>query len=226
MLLLLIEDDEDLGRALVRALTEDGFEVRWILRGDEGLYRAKDWDHDLVILDRMLPGLEGLEVLKQLRARKRVPVLMLTALNSLQNRIEGFDGGADDYLGKPFELAELLARVRALLRRSSQWRENGLSHGNVRLDPGSRRAYLDGSEVALTASEFATVELMLSRRGRVISKQMIEDRLHTDGTEVGANSVEVHVHRIRAKLGRDFIQTRRGLGYIVDDPAPAKTASA
>lgn len=221
MRILLVEDDMDLGEALRDALQEAGFAVNWVKDGAEGLYEAREWDYDLVVLDRMLPGMEGLDVLKRLRMKKKVPVLMLTALTMLENRLEGFAGGADDYLGKPFELPELLARLRALLRRSSDWSETGIVQGDVRFDLEQRKVYRSGVEVALTSSELATVELLLTRRGRPISKQTLEDRLHDDGTEVTPNAVEVHIHRIRAKLGKDFIQTRRGVGYCVE---PRRTA--
>jgi len=215
MRVLLVEDDEDLGRAVVCALEEEGFGVHWEKGGSEGLYRAKEWDYDLIILDRMLPGLDGIGVLKQLRIRKRMPVLMLTALNTLQNRLEGLDGGADDYLGKPFELPELFARIRALLRRSSDWNEVGLEHRDVRLDPVAQKVYKGGAEVGLTASELDTVELLMSRKGKLVAKRILEDRLHEDSAEYQSNSLEVHIFRIRSKLGKDFIQTRRGLGYMI-----------
>ncbi|HVU22518.1 MAG TPA: response regulator transcription factor [Opitutus sp.] len=220
MVLLLVEDDEDLGRALTRALQEEGFTVHWTKQGDDGLYLAREWDCDLVILDRMLPGLDGLEILRRLRRDKRVPILMLTALNRVENRVEGLEGGADDYLGKPFELTELFARVRALIRRSSEWTAAGLVHGDIRLDPVDRKVFRAGTEVVLSASEFDTVELLLSRQGRTVSKQVLEDRLYSDGAEVGSNSLEVHIHRIRAKLGKEFIKTRRGVGYLVEAPRP------
>lgn len=210
MLILLVEDDEDLGRAVGRALEEEGFGVHWAKTGDEGLYRATDWDYDLVILDRMLPGLEGIELLRRLRARGRVPVLMLTALNRLSDRIEGLNGGADDYLGKPFELTELFARARALLRRSSQWNQAGLAHGDVRLDPIARRVFKGEAEVALTASELATVELLLARKGRTVSKQVLEDRLGREGVEINSNSLKVHIHRIGGNS--DGISSARGAG--------------
>lgn len=215
MRILLVEDDTDLGEALVDALSENGFDLHWARDGEEGLYEAQEWDYDLIVLDRMLPGMDGLEILKRLRVKKKVPVLMLTALSMLECRLEGFADGADDYLGKPFELPELLARIRALLRRSSDWVETAIVHGEVRVEPGTRKVFRSGREVALTASEFATVELLLSRRGRPISKLALEDRLHGDGAEVSPNALEVHIHRIRGKLGKDFIQTRRGVGYVL-----------
>lgn len=222
MRILLVEDDLDLGEALAAALSEDGFDTHWIKDGEEGLYQALEWDYDLVVLDRMLPGLAGLDVLKRLRRKKKVPVLMLTALSMVENRLEGFAGGADDYLAKPFELPELFARIRALLRRSSEWTETGMTHGEVRFDSMARKIFRSGVAVAMTASELATVELLLSRKGRAVSKQLLEDRLHSDGAEVSPNSLEVHIHRIRAKLGKDFIQTRRGLGYVVGGAAAPK----
>ncbi|HCN77324.1 MAG TPA: DNA-binding response regulator [Verrucomicrobiales bacterium] len=215
MLILLIEDDLDLGAAIVRELKAEGFAVEWERTGSGGLFRAIEWDHDLVILDRLLPGMDGTEVLRSLRKKKQVPVLMLTALNRLTDRVKGLDLGADDYLGKPFELAELLARIRALLRRSSAWSDEALTHGDLEFHFGAKRVFKGGKEVVLRASEFATVELLLSRKGRPVSKQVLEERLHEDFGKFQSNSLEVHIHRIRSKLGHDFIQTKRGLGYLV-----------
>lgn len=215
MLILLIEDDLDLGAAIARELKAEGFAVEWERTGTDGLFRAIEWDHDLIILDRLLPGMDGFGVLRSLREKKHVPVLMLTALNRLVDRVKGLDLGADDYLGKPFELAELLARVRALLRRTSEWNGGALTHGDLHFDFGTKQVFRNGEEVVLRASEFATVELLLSRRGRPVSKQVLEERLHEDIEKIQSNSLEVHIHRIRSKLGHDFIQTKRGLGYLV-----------
>lgn len=215
MLILLIEDDSDLGAAIVRELRAEGFQVEWEQTGNDGLFRALEWDHDLVILDRLLPGIDGFEVLQRLREKKSVPVLMLTALNRLVDRVKGLNLGADDYLGKPFELAELLARVRALLRRSSDWSDESLVYGDLQFNLQSKQVFKNGEEVMLRASEFSTVELLLSRKGRPVSKQVLEERLHDDIGKFQSNSLEVHIHRIRTKLGHDFIQTKRGLGYLV-----------
>ena len=215
MLILLIEDDIDLGSAMVREFKDEGYQVEWEKTGDDGLFRALEWDHDLIVLDRLLPGIEGMEVLRRLRAKKHVPVLMLTALHTLRHRLQGLDGGADDYLGKPFELPELLARIRALLRRSSEWSDECLIHGDVRFDPVKKQAFKDGVEVELTAIEFTTVELLLARKGQPVSKQVLEERLYEDIGRYQSNSLEVHIHRIRSKLGHDFIKTKRGFGYLV-----------
>lgn len=216
MLILLIEDDEDFGSALTEALREKGYDVDWRKSGDEGLYRASEWEHDLVVLDRMLPGMDGIEVLRNLRARKTVPVLMLTALNSPADRVEGLDSGADDYLGKPFELPEFFARIRALSRRLKTPENTPPSSGELRLEPHTRQVFFGDQEVPLTPTEYRVVEMLLLRRGRLVSRQILEDRLAGGGAERGENVLDVVIHRVRQKLGRETIRTRRGLGYLIE----------
>ena len=217
--ILFIEDDEDLGSAVVEALERHGYRVRWERDGRDGLYRAREWDPDLVILDRMLPGLSGMDVLEGLRRKKRTPVLMLTALNTAENRVEGLETGADDYLGKPFDLAELLARIRALLRRSADMADEQLRCGDLRLLPFSRQVFRGERELTLTPVEYDTLELLLQRRGRVVSRLLIEDRM-TGGEDrdVPPGALDVHMHRLRKKVGADLIRTRRGQGYLIQEP--------
>jgi len=217
VLVLLIEDDEDLGGSVELALSEEGYTVEWIRRGDLGLYRAAEWEADLVVLDRMLPGIDGFTVLKSLRKTKDTPVLMLTALNTLENRLEGLDAGADDYLGKPFELPELLSRVRALLRRSDSSSSKILEHDGLRIDLSTQRVWLMGEKIALTRSEFITLEVLLRKKGRPVSRKILEDYLYRDLDEFSPNALDVHIHRIRKKLGNQLIVTRRGIGYEIPD---------
>lgn len=221
MLILLVEDDEDLGRELAGVLRHEGHDVVWEKTGAEGLYRAREWEYDLVILDRMLPGMDGLQVLAKLRRHKSIPVMMLTALGSTQHRVEGLDGGADDYMGKPFELEELLARIRALSRRPGNVSGPRLTWRDITLDTTSHMLSRAGKTIPLTHNEYATVEFLLMRKGRPIPAATLEDRINLDDREFRSNAVEVLIHRIRQKVGKDFIKTRRGFGYMVPDSPEA-----
>ncbi len=226
MRILLVEDDKLLADAISRALVQSTYAVDRVATGEAADGALTHQVYDLVILDIGLPGLSGLEVLQRLRARRnRVPVLMLTAMDALSDRVRGLDAGADDYLTKPFDLPELEARVRALLRRGAEAAPS-LVHGRLRLDPTARRVYHDGQPVDLSAREFAVLELLLMREGRVVSKEHMVNHLYGWGDEVGPNAIEVYVHRIRKKLeplGCD-IRTVRGMGYLMEQPpgdAPA-----
>jgi len=215
MNILLAEDDTDLGETLVSVLEEAGFSVRWAKTGSEVFYFAETLSVDLLILDRMLPELEGLDVLRRVRKQSDVPVLVLTALNTLDHRVEGLDAGADDYLGKPFEIVELLARVRALVRRAPREWQSILTHGDITLDSLGRRVTRRGEAVDLTHAELQAFEYLLKNRGRVISREQLEILIYDD-RDLRANPVDVLIHRIRKKLGRDLIRTRRGYGYLIE----------
>lgn len=215
MRLLLVEDDEDFGQSLRAALQDEGYSVDWTRTGLEGQHKASEWEYDLVILDRMLPEMDGTSILRGLRKKSSVPVLMLTALNTAEHRAQGLDLGADDYLGKPFELQELFARLRALLRRSYGIGTDGIQCGQVRLVPATRQVFLEGREVVLSAAEVRIIEILLLRQGRTVSHMALNDRLGDFAAELTPNALEVCIHRIRKKLGKDFIQTRRGLGYVI-----------
>ena len=224
MRILLVEDDKLLADALSRALVQSAYAVDACATGEQADSALIAHSYDLVILDIGLPGLSGLDVLRRLRSRKtQVPVLMLTALDALADRVRGLDLGADDYLAKPFDLPELEARVRALLRRGTQ-SSLFLQHGRLRLDTVGRRVFHDDQPVELSARELAVFELLLMREGRVVSKEHMVNHLYGWGDEVGANAIEVYVYRIRKKLeplGCE-IRTVRGMGYLmerVDDPA-------
>jgi DNA-binding response OmpR family regulator len=218
MRILLVEDDRVLADALSRALVQSAHAVDVVSTGEEADYALAPGIYDLAILDIGLPGLSGLDVLKRLRGRKStMPVLMLTAFDTLADRVRGLDLGADDYLAKPFDLPELEARVRALLRRSTQSTPY-LEHGQLRFDTVGRRVFHDKRPVELSPRELALLELLLMRAGRVVSKEQLVNHLYGWGEEVGDNAIEVNVYRLRKKLeplGCE-IRTVRGMGYLID----------
>ncbi|MDP1535287.1 MAG: response regulator transcription factor [Rubrivivax sp.] len=219
MRILLVEDDNILADALSRALIQSAYAVDVVGDGEQADSALALEIYDLAILDIGLPGRSGLEVLQRLRARRsRVPVLMLTAFDTVADRVNGLDGGADDYLAKPFDLPELEARVRALIRRGSDSPAPSLVHGRLRLDTAARRVYHDEQPVELSAREFAVFELLLMREGRVVSKEHMVNHLYGWGDEVGANAIEVYVYRIRKKLEPMGCQIRtvRGMGYLME----------
>ncbi len=216
MRLLVVEDEPDLQSLLARALRAQGYAVDVASDGEEGLYKAKTWDYDLIVLDWMLPKMSGISLLRELRLKKKTPVLLLTAKDSTDERVAGLDSGADDYLVKPFELKELLARIRALVRRSSGISSNVIEIGDVRIDTGSQSVYRHGELINLTAREYALVELLALRRGKLVTRQMLYDHLFDENDDTLSNLIEVHMSNVRKKLGKDFILTRRGAGYIID----------
>lgn len=217
MRLLIVEDEPDLREALIQALTEDGYAVDAAGDGSTGLTKALMWPYDLVMLDIMLPRKDGWEVLAELRKEKATPVLMLTARDALDDRVRGLDGGADDYLVKPFSVAELLARVRALIRRTSGLASSVAEVNGFEIDLAKKTVCRDSELIPLTAREFSLVELLLLNRGKLISRTQIYDHLFGEDDDSLSNLVDVHVSNIRKKLGADFIKTRRGLGYLIDD---------
>lgn len=219
MRILLVEDDKILADALYRTLVQSAYAVDLVSNGDQADNALHIHIYDLVILDIGLPGLDGFEILRRLRARKSsVPVLILTALDALADRVRGLDLGADDYLAKPFDLPELEARVRALLRRGHGSSMPELVHGRLRLDTTGRRLFYDDQPVELSARELALLELLLMKAGRVVSKEHLANHLYGWGDEVGPNAIEVYVYRIRKKL-EPFgcqIRTIRGMGYLLE----------
>lgn len=221
MRILLVEDDKLLGQGLETGLVQAGFAVAWAHDGEEALLALEAEVFDAVVLDLGLPVVDGLTVLRRLRARgNRVPVLILTARDEIDDRVAGLDAGADDYLTKPFALTELHARLRALIRRARGQAQPLLQHGRVTLDPAGRTATLDGAPVELSAREFATLLELLSNAGRVRSRAQIEEKLYGWGDEVESNAVEVYVHHLRRKLYPELIQTVRGVGYLVPAELP------
>lgn len=219
MRILLVEDDKILADALYRALIQSAYAVDVVDNGEQADHALHVHPYDLVILDVGLPLLSGMDVLRRLRARKsRIPVLMLTALDALADRVRGLDLGADDYLAKPFDLPELEARVRALLRRGHGNTTPDLMHGRLRFDTAGRRLFYEEKPVELSARELAVLELLLMREGRVVSKEHMVNHLYGWGDEVGQNAMEVYVYRVRKKLEPlgCRIRTIRGMGYLLE----------
>jgi two-component system OmpR family response regulator len=216
MRVLAVEDEPDLLGSLMKALREDGYAVDGAPDGEDGLYKAESYDYDAIVLDIMLPGIDGWELLRRLRKTKKTPVLMLTARDAVRDRVRGLDTGADDYLVKPFELAELLARLRALIRRSASQAQARLQIGDVVIDTAARTVTRNGEAVTLTAREYALVEFLALHRGKVVTRTMLYEHLFDETDDTLSNLLDVHVSNIRKKLGHDFITTRRGHGYSIE----------
>ncbi len=216
MRLLLVEDDAMIAEAIRTGLKRDGFTVDWVGDGDSADRVLRTEQFDLLLLDLGLPHKNGLQVLKSLRARhETVPVLIITARDAVSDRVQGLDAGADDYLIKPFDLEELAARIRALLRRKSGRTAPEVEHLGVSLNPATHRVTQNGRDVTLSPKEFALLQLLLERPGNILSRAQIEERLYGWGEEVESNAVEVHIHGLRRKLGTEFIVNVRGVGYRV-----------
>ena len=216
MRVLVVEDEPELLRVLAQALRESGFAVDEADTGRSGLSKAIAWDYDLVLLDILLPEMDGWQVLGELRRTKATPVLLLTARDAIDDRIRGLDIGADDYVVKPFSLSEVLARVRALIRRSAGQPDPRIEIGAIVIDTARRKVSRSGSDIVLTGREYAIVELLSLHRGKLVTKTMIYDHIFDETDDTLSNLVEVHVSNVRKKLGKDFIETRRGMGYVVN----------
>jgi two-component system OmpR family response regulator len=216
MRVLVVEDEPDLRTSLGRALRDDGYAVDGAQNGEEGLYKAENYDYDAVLLDIMLPRVDGWELLRRLRKKKKTPVLMLTARDAVPDRVRGLDTGADDYLVKPFDLSELLARLRALIRRAASQDQSRLELGGVSIDMAARTVARGGAQVILTAREYALVEFLALHRGKVVTRTMLYEHLFDENDSTLSNLLDVHVSNIRKKLGHDFITTRRGHGYCIE----------
>ncbi len=220
MRILLAEDDALLGDGLTAGLRQKGFDVDWVRDGVQAAQAVADGEHAAVVLDLGLPRLDGLEVLARVRrSGSRVPVLVLTARDGLDDRVRGLDKGADDYVVKPVDLAELAARLRALVRRSRGEAAPELSIGALVLEPASRRVTWQGRDVELKPREFALLHELMLNAGRVLTREQLESRLYPWGDEVGSNAVEVHVHHLRRKLAPGLIRTVRGVGYLLPKDA-------
>ncbi len=219
MRLLLIEDDAKLSRLLVRGLREEGFAVDATIDGEDGAWRAVENEYDAVILDVNLPAMDGFAVLERVRSKgKRTPVLMLTARGALQDRVRGLNSGADDYLRKPFEFEELLARIHALLRRAAPEPDVCLRVADLVLDPRTREVTRGGRRVELTAKEFAILEYLLRHKGRVISRTTISEHVWDENFDAMSNVIDVTIYRLREKIhahGPPLVHTVRGAGYVV-----------
>ena len=223
MRLLAIEDDPDLNRQLATALTEAGYVVDRAFDGEEGHYLGESEPYDAVILDIGLPKMDGISVLEAWRrAGRAMPVLLLTARDRWSDKVQGFDAGADDYVAKPFHLEEVLARVRALLRRSVGHAKSEFMCGPVRLDSRTGRVAVDGNPVKLTSHEYRLLSYLMHHTGRVVSRTELVEHLYDQDFDRDSNTIEVFVGRIRKKLGVDIIQTVRGLGYLLTPPTEAR----
>jgi two-component system, OmpR family, response regulator MprA len=217
--ILIIEDDEGILRFLRRGFAFESYQVETALDGQEGLVKSREWHPDLIVLDWMLPGMDGLEVCRRLRASGPVPILMLTAKDMIQDRVQGLDAGADDYMVKPFELDELMARIRALLRRTQPDRVPTLTFADLTLDTSSRQALRNNREIQLTAKEYDLLELFMRHPRQVLTREMIFDRVW--GYDFGgeSNVLDVYIRYLRQKLvigtEQQLIHTVRGVGYVL-----------
>lgn len=217
MRLLLVEDDPLIGDGIRAGLSHDDYTVDWFRDGRSAEAVLKSEQYDLMVLDLGLPDKSGLEILKQLRARGNdLPVLILTARDAISDRVAGLDSGADDYMIKPFDLDELSARLRALLRRHSGRARSEIRHGDIILDPAAHSVTMAGRSVDISPREYAVLHLLLENEGKVMSRSRLEDGLYSWGGEVESNAIEVYIHHLRKKLGASLIRTIRGVGYIID----------
>lgn len=216
MRLLLVEDDTMIGEAVLDLLRDEHYAVDWVRDGEMAATALQAQHYDLVLLDLGLPRRDGLAVLSELRARgDRTPVLIATARDAVAQRIAGLDAGADDYIVKPYALDELLARIRALLRRAAGRAEPVYTHGNVAIHPATREVTVDGAPVVLTAREWAVLEPLIARPGVLLSRAQLEEKLYSWKDDISSNAVEVYVYGLRRKLGAALIQNVRGVGYMV-----------
>ena len=216
MRVLVVEDEPDLRAVLAETLCENGYAVDTSSDGCDGLYKATTWTYDAIVLDIMLPKMNGWDVLRSIRLTSSAPVLILTARDAVIDRVRGLDGGADDYLIKPFSVHELLARLRVLVRRSVGLSDSVITIDDIEINLVNRTVSKAGESVLLTAREYAMVEMLALHRGRLITRSQIYDHIFGEDDDSLSNLIDVHVSHIRKKLGVNFISTRRGLGYIID----------
>ncbi len=216
MRLLVIEDDSALRQSLAATLREENYAVDTAADGEEGAYKARPGGYDAIVLDLMLPRLDGWQVLARLRPKCRTPVLMLTARDAVTDRVKGLNGGADDYLTKPFDIDELLARIRALIRRAAGRTHPVLTIGEISVDTALRRVLCGGAEIALTAREYALLEYLALHRGELVTRTALYEHLFDEDDSTLSNLLDVHVSNLRKKLGHDLIVTRRGHGYCIE----------
>ena len=220
MRLLVVEDDKDLNRQLVKALVQAGYAVDSALDGEEGQFLGETEPYDAVILDLGLPKIDGVKVLESWReAGRSMPVLVLTARDAWSDKVKSFDAGADDYVTKPFHIEEILARLRALVRRASGHASSDLVCGPVRVDTRSGRVLVNGEAVRLTSHEYRLMSYLMHHVGRIISRTELVEHLYDQDFDRDSNTIEVFVGRLRKKLGIDVIKTIRGLGYVLEPPA-------
>lgn len=215
MRILVVEDDPTLLRSLAAALRDERYAVDTAADGEEGLFKAQSGTYDAVVLDVMMPRMNGWQVLEGLRLTRKTPVLMLTARDAVQDRVKGLDGGADDYLTKPFDVDELLARLRALIRRAAGQTSPVISIASLSIDTAARQVQVGDEQVTLTAREYALLEYLALHRGQVVSRTELYEHLFDEEESTLSNLLDVHVSNLRKKLGGDFITTRRGHGYCI-----------
>jgi DNA-binding response OmpR family regulator len=219
MQILLVEDDQSLANGLCKALRAEGFVTNHVAEGRAALHAVSVQPPDIVVLDLGLPDMDGLDVLRSIRGSgSTIPILILTARSSIDARVSGLDGGADDYLPKPFEIPELIARLRVIERRLSVTPEAAIEVGDVRLDTLSRQVYFKDEPIELARREYTVLKSLVENCGKVRTREQLESGLYAWGEEVSSNAIEVHVHHLRKKLGSDFIKTVRGVGYTVRKP--------
>jgi len=215
MRILVVEDQPDLQRLLRACLEDEGYAVDTAGDGEAGLAKGLVWPYDVIVLDLMLPKLDGISLLERLRERRSTPVLILSAKDALPDRVRGLDSGADDYLTKPFERAELLARIRAIIRRVAGQSQSTFRAGAVSVDLRSKTVSVDDALIALTSREFSVLEYLITHQGRVVSREELLDHLSDEHDESNSNSLEVFISNIRRKVGATLIETRRGFGYVI-----------
>lgn len=216
MRILLVEDDIMIGESVLDCLRAEHYAVDWVKNGAAADSALRTETYDLVLLDLGLPQRDGLTILRDLRTRKdRTPVLIATARDAISDRIAGLDAGADDYVVKPYDVDELLARIRALIRRSAGRAEPVFEHGGISIDPQTHSASVDGNPVPLTAREWAVLEPLIARPGMIFSRAQLEEKLYSWKDGISSNAVEVYIHGLRKKLGQDLIQNVRGVGYVI-----------
>lgn len=217
MRILLVEDDELLGDAARAGLSQYGYTVDWLKDGESAKLALKNESFDLVVLDLGLPKLSGLGLLRDVRSSGNVtPVIILTARETIEDRVKGLDCGADDYLTKPFDMDELTARVRALIRRSSGRADSTIQYSNIELDPAAHSVTLDGEEVNVPRREFSLLQKLLENSGHVLSREQLMQSVYGWEEDVDSNALEVHIHNLRKKLNATFIRTIRGVGYMIE----------
>ena len=219
MQILLVEDDQSLANGLCKALRGEGFVTNHVAEGRAALHAVSVQPPDIVVLDLGLPDMDGLDVLRSIRGSgSTIPILILTARSSIDARVSGLDGGADDYLSKPFEIPELIARLRVIERRLSTTPEAAIEVGDVRLDTLSRQVFFKNEPIELARREYTVLKSLVENCGKVRTREQLESGLYAWGEEISSNAIEVHVHHLRKKLGSDFIKTVRGVGYTVQKP--------
>ncbi len=216
MRILIVEDDETLANILKEGLTEEGYAVDVAYTGDDGLYMAETMPYDVIVLDLMLPEVDGFTVLERLRAKGiQTPVLILTARDSIDDKVKGLDKGADDYITKPFEFSELLARIRALIRRASGKRSPVIKIRNISIDTASREVYKDGQKIPLSAKEYAILLYLATNQGKVVTREELTEHIYDWEKSIESNVIDVYINFLRKKLSKDLIETVRGAGYII-----------